>query len=305
MLPSRWLARGRQLLALAALDAPQLDLPLVGFLSPAEGRILDPYEKKDVFTYSLERHNPKRVQIHVKSPLVAESSLFWDLNTGSFAMDLRLSPQGLWEGESTPESALREWCEGWTDSSRIETLNLHAGFRGVRASLAGSAPQPAKDEAGRVRLALPTLPLDLAALLPPGMQRAQSECRALLFPHPAHLSLRWVLDLPANMEAVIAPPVSAGCVGGSLRVSRELEGRRLKLRYELDWGTEGTPMSPFLFVEPIDLPLGTAETTPDSIPELRREVSPADYPAFRALVSAALDPKTTEVLLVPRAKASP
>lgn len=301
-LPSRWLSRGQELLALAELDAPQLRLPLVGSLSPVEGRILEPYEKKDVFTYSLERTNPKKVQIHVKSPLVAESSLFWDLNTGSFAMDLRLAPQGLWKGEDTPESALREWCEGWTDSSRVEALSLHAGSQRIRASLAGSAPLPAADGAGRIRLALPTLPLDLAALLPPGMQRAQSACRALLFPHPAHLSLSWVLHLPADMEAAFAPPVSASCPAGSLRVTRELEGRRLKLRYDFDWGTEGAPMAPFLFVEPIDLSLRTADTPHDSIPELRREVSPADYPAFRALVNAALDPKTTEVLLVPRAK---
>lgn len=297
--PSRWQMRSQRLLALAALDDPLLRFPYIGHLSPAKGRILDPNELQEVFIYTPERPDPKRLRVYGPSVLMAESSLYWNLSTGNFTMDLRLASGGHWEGADTPESALREWCEGWTDSSRVEKLDLNVISTRLRAGLNGVAMPPAADAAGRTRLALPILPVDLAALLPPGMQRAQSECRAALFPRPTRLHLRWVLELPADTEALVAPPVSASCPTGSLSISSAQEGRRLTLSYDLDWATEGAPTG--AFIEPIEPPAASDGAASDSSPG-SRVVAPADYPAFRELVNAALDLKATEVLLIPSAR---
>ncbi|MBM4118832.1 DUF3857 domain-containing protein [bacterium] len=300
LLANRWERHSKQLLALAAIDAPQLRLPEIGRFSPAEGRIFESQDQV-FYTYTLEEPS-MWIGLYDRSPFVAESSLFWDLRDGEFAMDLRLAPQGRWAGQHMPESALRDWCASWSDSSRVESLDLQAGLQKIRANLSGTAKAPAADETGRIRLALPTLPVELAALLPPGMQRGQSECRALLFPHPMRLSLRWVLDLPTGMQAAEVPPINASCSIGSLSVTRKQDGEHLILDYDLDWATGGTIKA--AFIEPIELPVGAAAPSSDAYPD-PVAVTPDDYPAFRALVNAALDPKTTEVLLVPRAKASP
>ncbi len=112
-------------------------------------------------------------------------------------------------------------------------------------------------------------------LLPLGMNRAQSDCRALLFPpRQVDLQIRWLVDLPDDFDALLPPSIDLKGPDSSFRTSQDIRQEYDVRRVWMDFR----------------LHMGGAS------------VSPAGYPAFRALVNAALDPKTTEVLLIPRAK---
>lgn len=292
-LPSRWEDEGSILLPLAALTAPWLrkaEEVEQEYFSPAEGRLRRPFENVGPRVFYgfgipnplVEGSSPRVYHPGYSHPGVTEvegfkvtavNRQYWDLAEGSFALAFRIEPADLWKALQTPETALREWCAGWTDSSRVEVLELHDWSQlGVMADLTGMAPLPAADEAGRVRLALPMPPMDLAELLPPGMNRTQSTCRTILFPpHPVELHLSWILDLPSDLDPVAVPAFDLKCHGARIYASRrEISARRLEVQYSLTLSGDPIP--------------------------------PDEYPAFRALVNAALDPKTTEVLLVPRAK---
>lgn len=268
-LPTLWAGNRDGLLPLAALKSPWLMVYQGGGgqIAPAEGRFRVPGEDIGPYTYRLQ--NPD-VQDHPS--FTATSTLYWNLASGGFTLCTTWDPAGLWGSAEAPESGMRKWVEGWADSSHVESLALREGGpQRIIAELTGEALLSAADESGRIRFALPMPPVALNELLPPGMQRAQSSCRGILFPpHPVELHLNWILDLPTAMDAVPLPALGATCPGARFTARRDLVDRRLTVRYDLSW--DGSP------------------------------VTPADYPAFRALVNAALDPKTTEVLLVPRAK---
>jgi len=269
-LPTLWAGSSRDtLLPLAALKSPWLIVHQGGggAIAPAEGRFATPGEELGPYTYDLRNPDPRD-----RPSFATTSTHYWNLAEGSFTHCIKWSPVGLWESAEAPESGMGKWVEGWTDSSRVGSLVLRdSGPEDIVADLTGEAGLSAADEAGRIRLALPMPPVSLSELLPPGMQRAQSSCRAVLFPpHPVELHLSWILDLPADMEAVPVPALGSECPGARFTARRDLVDRRLTVRFDLTWA--GDP------------------------------VTPADYPAFRELVNAALEPKTTEVLLVPRAK---
>ena len=267
-LPCLWLDHGSPLLPLAALKAPWLQTGGgVGRFSPGEGRLRGNFEILGPLVYRERELRREPADLH---RFMATNDQYWDLTDGSFTLSTNFAPVGHWDGIRTPETALREWCEGWTDSSRVETLSLRGIHEiGVAADVKGKAPLPGAEESGCIRLRLPMTPVDLAALLPPGMQRAQSTWRAVLFPpEPVELHLSWILDLPADLDAVAAPTLGANCPGARFTATRTQVGRRLTVHYDLEWS--GAP------------------------------VPPADYPAFRAFINAALDPQATQILLLPR-----
>ncbi len=271
-LTARWQQTGEQVLPLAALDAPWLQTDAgIGYLAPAEGRLRRHNEEFGSCYYFHGRRQRGQV---ANRTFEAKLNYYWNLAEATFALRGSFAPVDLWAGMQAPETGLRDWCASWTDSCRVDALSLQGGVGDLRVpvEMAGRAPMPAANEPGSVRLALPMTPVPLTALLPAGMQRSQSVCRALLFPpRPAvQLHLSWILDLPAGFEPVAQASIGADCPGGRFVARREQVGRRLTVHYDLEWSGVRVP--------------------------------PADYPAFCALVNAALDPKTTEVLLVPRAR---
>jgi hypothetical protein len=278
-LPARWEGRGDLVLPLAALATPWLSIhgdDGILYFSPSEGRILGPFEEMAPRVYSETMMLPRWTPADESEAMKVTSRGHWNLTDGTFALVMKFEPGDLGEGTATPETTLREWCESWTDSSQVSELALYAlGETGFEATLKGKAPIPNKDEAGRIRLSLPRPPLDLDMLLPPGMNRAQSDCRALLFPpRQVDLQIRWLVDLPDDFDALLPPSIDLKLPDSSFRTSQDIRQEYDVRRVWYDFR----------------LHMGGAS------------VSPADYPAFRALVNAALDPKTTEVLLVPRAK---
>lgn len=165
----------------------------------------------------------------------------------------------------------REFIENWleADSTEVEAVSLlSCSAQSLRFEAEGRTGLPAPREDGTVRLRLALPPAGFEQTLPPGLDRRRSAQRGILFPlSESQIHLAWILDLPADMEALPVEPIGASCAGGSFTAARTLDGDRLTVTYDLEFSTP--------------------------------RIGPADYPAFRAFVNAALDPAATRVILRP------
>ncbi len=266
--PRLWLKHGKQILPLSVLDNPLVVItkvhamtwqadPVANWLAPRSAAFL----RSD---YRIGTGQPLPglgSDDFVSQICQIQQTQYWNLEEGGWRMDgLQIIPATLRIEDGNPETTLREWLE--TDSTKVDGLRLRGE---IRFDAEGSTPLPEADERGLVRVELPRHPVNLETLLPPGMNRHHSTCRALLFPRqPAQFHLTWILDLPENLEPSTLEPIGATCPDGVFTLTRELEGNRLSVHYDL---VSGDP------------------------------VHPADYPAYRDFVNAALDPAATQVIL--------
>ncbi len=275
--PSLWQVRDKGLLPLPSLGDPLIYIPvhvtstisLLGWQAdPVANRLQKPgsptlpiYMIGDRLT-SLGRSPSSSLP----SLYLVRFAYYWKHEDGSWQLEGEHTiPARLHVDLRTPETYLRNWLEA--DSTRVDALHLHdLQNRNTHFAADGSSPLPAVDERGGVQIELIMPPVTFESLLPPGMNRSHSACRALLFPRQgAHYHLTWILDLPEDREPTSLEPISASCPGGSFTATRELEDNRLTLHYDLEHN--GAP------------------------------VQPADYPAYREFVNAALDPAATRVIL--------
>ena len=269
--PRLWNGDG-SLLALAALGNPlaQPDAPEPapdGWLCDAVASTVTSYAARpEVDTYW---SGGRFVEAGARRACLARIVTYWNLAEGDWRMDGRLDlPPHLGAELDMPETTLREWLE--TDSTEVSELRL-GEIQDSRLAFdaGGTRPLPTKDDRGDTRIALRLPPVPYAELLPAAMNRSHSASRGFLYPsRAAHYRITWILDLPEDMEPLPLEPTGATCPGGSFTATRELEGHRLTVHYDLEH--DGAP------------------------------VAPADYPAFRDFVNAALDPAATRVILRPR-----
>jgi hypothetical protein len=268
--PRLWQTHRKQLLSLSVLDNPLVFIPtshnsIVNWQADPVANWLVPHSEAFV-------RSDYRIGSGLARPAPGpgfgfqtcqvQLTQYWNLEDGAWRMEgLNIIPTPLRIDLSTPETYLREWLE--TDSTRVDALRLRGE---VHFDAKGTTALPGADEQGLVRIKLPQHPVTLETLLPPGMNRSHSSCRAMLFPRQgADYHLTWILDLPEGMEPISLEPIGATCPNGSFTATRELEGNRLTMHYDLESG-----------VAP---------------------VKPSDYPAFRDFVNAALDPAATCVIL--------
>jgi len=272
MFPARWRQTGR-LLASAALENPLIlvsrteDGPC--YLAPCTNRISkgEQLTLHGSFMIGPENRRPDRVPAHGDPGIhIVRLKLHWDLpgNTWRLAGGLSI-PERLRVNLEAPETYLRDWLS--KDSTQVDELRLIRGIKQFEAG--GERPMPTTDDEGLTRIELSTPAVSLAELLPAGMNRSHSGSQTIHYPRQAaYYRLTWILDLPEDIEPLSVTSIGATCPGGSFTCSRELEGNRLTIHYDLEH--DGSP------------------------------VSPADYPAYRDFVNAALDPAATRVILRPR-----
>jgi hypothetical protein len=122
----------------------------------------------------------------------ASLSYYWDIGSGAFAVSGDLESSGDWEGTVAPETALRSWVSSWGDSCEIGSIAVQVvsplAWKGniFNLKLAGTCLPANADEAGRIRVSLPVLPVALTT--PPSRNEPRpGSCRAVLPPSPAML----------------------------------------------------------------------------------------------------------------------
>ncbi|MCB9516325.1 MAG: DUF3857 domain-containing protein [Candidatus Latescibacteria bacterium] len=303
--PKRWLSMPTQRFALPALDAPTIALNHPGdanigridLVSPKLRSWRDGMAVDEPYFVDNRGEVTDRVNIVTLGSFGGRLTQYLDYRENTFRVDGQLGfPAGKTASANSLEAYLRDWLEG--QSARIDALRLHGGGWGGGAMFdaAGALDSLALDEDGAARIDLPLPPVTLEDALPRGFDRSRSRLRGQLFPaERPRLHLTWILDLPEDLTPVPVPPLEATCPWASFTATRDVQGNRLTVHYDLEFAVERR-------IPVHDETADEIRTVPAShqTPEAMR-VGPADYPAFREFVNAALDPAATRVILRPRA----
>ncbi len=264
VLPARWESLSRDVPVLVAMGDPLVRVEDSGghtlWIDPGEGSVASLLPIAGGITYFV-------VGPHGAEPVVVKEetsdvrlSVFWDLGQGEGKAEVRITGSIArtldWK---EPETLARGWAEGWCDSADVTDLKiLKSGPDGLKFTVELKAPFPEEDDRGRTVVVLPMSPLGISALLPEGMDLAQSRTDGALFPEsPLSIELIWKIRPPEDLSLLPGASVETTWEDVSLAVTRTRTASLIETAYRLDWG--GRPIIPEeyggyrkLFVEATD-----------------------------------------------------
>jgi hypothetical protein len=198
-----------------------------------------------------------------------EIAVFWDLVEGEAKCEGRITgPCASHLGLENPETILKDWMAGWSDSAKAEEVHVLGSEAGGVAIFhaTAKAPIPAEDDRGRIVVSLPAAPLSIDHLLPRSPDLAVGGSEQMLFSEaPAEVTLRWRIRAPEDREVLAGRTLDVECPGGTLSIQRNGQGKEIDVTYTLVW--DG------------------------------RAVRPEAYREFRAFSLEALDERNTEIVL--------